>query len=133
MESNNNHYPSIKANATKKVDAETGELIPSKRLSDPVPVIPAKRGPVPVAEATRSFYGATYLFDCIGNSLDIAEDLKKCFPDTYRQILSVAYYLILEDRNPLSCFSKWAAIHKHPAQSSLCNTKTFRMAKFAFT
>lgn len=97
-----------------KLDAETGELIPSKRLSDPVPVIPAKRGPVPVAEATRSFYGATYLFDCIGNSLDIAEDLKKCFPDTYRQILSVAYYLILEDRNPLSRFSKWAAIHKHP-------------------
>jgi len=28
--------------------------------------------------------------------------------------LSIAYYLILEDNNPLSRFPKWAALHKHP-------------------
>ena len=42
----------------------------------------------------------------------VTEDLKTCFPDSYRQILSIAYYLILEDRNPLSRFPRWAAIHR---------------------
>lgn len=37
-----------------------------------------------------------------------------CFPETYKKILSGAYYLILEDRNPLSRFSKWARPHVHP-------------------
>jgi transposase len=41
-------------------------------------------------------------------------DLKQCFPNTYKQILSIAYYLILEDKNPLSRFPKWASTHKHP-------------------
>ncbi len=44
-------------------------------------------------------YGATYLFDAIGQKLDIIRDLQKCFPETYKQILSTAYYLILEDKN----------------------------------
>jgi transposase len=44
----------------------------------------------------------------------VTEDLKTCFPESYRQILSLAYYLILEDRNPLSRFPRWAAIHRHP-------------------
>ncbi|MDP1007466.1 hypothetical protein, partial [Klebsiella pneumoniae] len=44
----------------------------------------------------------------------MTEDLKTCFPESYRQILSIAYYLILEDRNPLSRFPRWAAIHRHP-------------------
>lgn len=41
-------------------------------------------------------------------------DLKHCFPHTYKQILSLAYYLILEDANPLSCFTKWSKLHRHP-------------------
>ena len=44
----------------------------------------------------------------------MTEDLRTCFPESYRQILSIAYYLILEDRNPLSRFPRWAAIHRHP-------------------
>ncbi|MCK9230486.1 MAG: hypothetical protein RBS58_07240 [Syntrophales bacterium] len=63
---------------------------------------------------SRSFYGATYLFDAIGEKLGITADLRKCFPGTYKQTLSTTYYLIMEDRNPLSRFSKWAATHKHP-------------------
>jgi len=45
----------------------------------------------PVKEYKRTFYGATYLFDEIGKKLGIVEDLKKCFPDSYEQILSIAY------------------------------------------
>lgn len=93
---------------------ESGNLIPSKRFSEPQPVLPLKRGPVPVTQAKQSFHGATYLFDALGDQLGITKDLKICFPDAYKQILSIAYYLILEDRNPLSRFPKWARTHKHP-------------------
>jgi len=55
-------------------------------------------------ETSRSFYGATYLLDAIGDKLGITDDVKQCFPNSYRQILSIAYYLILEDRNPLFRF-----------------------------
>ena len=60
---------------------------------------PAKQGPIPSTVMKRSFYGATYLFDKIGELLAITADLKVCFPESYKQILSIAYFFILEDRN----------------------------------
>jgi len=50
----------------------------------------------------------------MGEMLGITADLKRCFPDTYQQILSLAYYLILEENNSLSRFPKWSALHIHP-------------------
>jgi transposase len=69
---------------------------------------------VPATEETRKFYGATYLLDSIGNQIGIAKDLKICFPKTYKQILSLAYYLIIEPESPLYRFEKWGILHKHP-------------------
>jgi transposase len=71
-------------------------------------------GPVIVSASSRLFCGATALFDAIGEKLGITEDLKTCFPDSWKEILSIAYYLILEDRNPLSRFPRWASNHRHP-------------------
>jgi len=73
-----------------------------------------RRGPVPVTSYSRLFCGATALFDAIGEELGITEDLRECFPETWKQILSLAYFLILEDRNPLSRFPRWASNHRHP-------------------
>ena len=90
-----------------KIDPETGEIKPTtrkKRVANETPWLYAK----------RTFYGATYLFDCIVDSTGITDDLKECFPDNYKQILSIAYYLILEDKNPLSRFPKWSRLHDHP-------------------
>jgi hypothetical protein len=87
-----------------KLDPDTGEFVPSKRLAAQDASTAPGRGPVPCVECSRSFYGATYLFDAIGARLGITDDLRRCFPDIYKQILSVAYYLILEDRNPMSRF-----------------------------
>jgi transposase len=95
-----------------KLDPVTGALIPSKRLAEPAP--PAKRGPVPFTETKRLYAGATYLLDAISEKLGIAADLKQCFPDHYKQLLSIAYFLILEDHNPLMRFSKWSLMHRHP-------------------
>ena len=100
-----------------KVDPKTGEIIPTRRYkkrSEPMEAPPAKPGPVPITAMKRCFYGATYLFDQIGKVLGVTEDLKACFPDTYKQILSVAYFLILEENNPLSRFLHWQKYHIHP-------------------
>jgi transposase len=96
-----------------KIDPVTGKIIPSKRSMNDEASIP-KPGPVPSITYKRSFYGATYLFNAIGEKLGITDDLKRCFPESYKQILSIAYYLIMEDRNPLSRFPKWASTHLHP-------------------
>ena len=96
-----------------KLDPVTGELISSKRLEEEA-TLPGKPGPVPSIKSQRLFYGATYLFDAIGEKLRITADLQKCFPQTYKKILSVAYYLVIEDRNPMNRFGKWARTHVHP-------------------
>jgi hypothetical protein len=54
------------------------------------------------------------LLDRIGESTGVAEDIKNCFPDDYDKILSIAYYLILEDKNSLYRFPKWSYLHTHP-------------------
>ena len=110
--------PRSKRTLIGRLDPETGEVVPTdgrgKRRSQMNIDNPAKRGPVPVMQTERLFFGATYLFDQIGIVTGVSADLKTCFPHTYKQILSVAYYLILEDQNPLFRFKKWAALHKHP-------------------
>ncbi|MBR5757687.1 MAG: IS1634 family transposase [Thermoguttaceae bacterium] len=101
-----------------RLDSESGEIVPTdgrgKRRNQTEPYNPVKRGPTPVARTERLFNGATYLFDQIGVVTGVAKDLKTCFPHTYKQILSIAYYLILEDQNPLFRFKKWGTLHKHP-------------------
>ena len=102
-----------------RLDTSTGAVVPTdgrgKRRGQAKLVSRiVKPGPVPAVHTQRLFYGATYLLDEIGRITGVTDDLKTCFPDTYKQILSVAYYLILEGDNPLSRFRKWALIHKHP-------------------
>lgn len=70
-------------------------------------------------ETTRNFYGATYLLDSIGKKLGLTKDLQKCFGNSYKQILSIAYYLILEDSTPLYRFEKWSILHKHPYDKNI--------------
>jgi len=100
-----------------KIDPATGKIVPTrpyKKKGPPADERPSKPGPPPIVKMQRGFYGATYLFDEIGKITGITDDLKNCFPETYRQILSVAYYLILEENNSLSRFSHWQKLHLHP-------------------
>ncbi len=108
-----------------RLDPETGKIVPTdgrcrKKKEDTA----ATRGPQAAEQTARCFYGATYLLDKIGEKLGITEDLKKCFPDTYRQILSVAYYLVLEDKSPLYRFEKWSSLHKHPYDKEITSQRS---------
>ena len=99
-----------------KVDPITNEIVPTR-----------KKSPMLINSNTiskHSFYGATLLFDEIGKKIGLVNDLKNCFPETYKEILSVAYYLILEDKNPLSRFPKWSATHKHPYGDNISSQKS---------
>lgn len=103
---------------------DNGNLVPSKRLTEPPVSTVIKRGPAPSVSTRHSYYGATYLFDAIGEELGIVQDLKICFPDIYKQILSIAYFLILEDRNSLIRFPKWDRTHYHPHGSSISSQRS---------
>lgn len=100
-----------------KLDPQTGQVLPTrtyKRKSEKASEAPVKPGPVPITKVQRSFYGASYLLDQIGKTTGVMQDLKACFPDTYKNILSIVYYLILEENNALSRFSHWQRLHIHP-------------------
>lgn len=94
-----------------RVDETTGKIVPTDGRGH-------RRGQRKQAQETRGskrcFYGATYLLDAVGAKIGITEDLKRCFPDTYQQILSIVYYLILEENSALSRFGKWSHLHRHP-------------------
>jgi len=100
-----------------KIDPLTGEIIPTRGYKKKGNIIEEnlpKPGPVPMTKIQRSFYGATYLLDQIGDITGVKTDLKACFPSIYKKILSIAYFLILEDSNALSRFSHWQRLHIHP-------------------
>ena len=81
-------------------------------------------GPGSSDSSSRVFCGATHLLDQIGEKLGVEQDLKRCFPDSWKQILSLAYFLILEDHNPLSRFPRWAKSHEHPYDGVLSSQRS---------
>lgn len=110
-----------------KVDSKTGEVVPTdgrgkkrgkSKQQEPASSKP-KPGPVPETRTDRQYYGATYLLDQIGERLGITDDLKACFPNDYKKIESLAYFMILEDTNTISRFSKFAKTHRHPYGSDI--------------
>ena len=111
-----------------KVDPVTNEILPTrgrskkKETTSNLPV--SKRGSRSFCETKHLYYGATYLFDKLADELGLAADLKLCFPDSYKKLLSIAYYLILEDNNPLYRFEKWNHTHKHPYGADICSPRS---------
>ena len=105
-----------------RVDPVTGEIVPTRGYTkriDKEPDTVVKPGPVPISKVQRSFYGASYLLDQIGKATGVEADLKACFPNSYKQLLSIAYYLILEENNSLSRFSHWNRLHIHPCGTDI--------------
>lgn len=107
-----------------------GKLVPNKTYTLQLQLQKAqksstskKRGPVPTDICLRKFYGATYLLDAIAEKTGIASDLKTCFGDLSDEILSLAYYLICEESQPMYRFDKWANLHHHPCGKTLSSQR----------
>lgn len=88
-----------------RVDPVTREIVPTR---------PRKVKAEEVELSKRLFYGATYMLDKIGEQTGVVNDLRECFPNSYREILSMAYYMVLEQKSPLSRFPRFSAMHRHP-------------------
>lgn len=88
-----------------KLDSETGGFIPSKRLS---PEQAAVRDPS-VAATTR-IVGPALVLDRMNADLELDKTLRRAFPETWRQILCMAYYITTRG-GPLSHCEAWSANH----------------------
>jgi len=97
-----------------KLDIDTSKIIYNKRYLEKQEEKNPQVGRKASLSHQRLFCGATYLFDQIVEHLGVKEDLNKCFGELSNQILSIAYYLVLEDRASMSRFGKWARTHTHP-------------------
>ncbi|WP_291492397.1 IS1634 family transposase [Desulfurella sp.] len=98
------------------LDPITQEVVPTKKRNK-------ANKEENISKDSRYFYGATYLFDKIAENIGLSKDLENCFGKDYKKILSIAYYLVLEDKNTLSRFNKWASLHKHPANNSMSSQR----------
>ncbi len=112
-----------------RVDEKTGEIIATdgrrkKEQAVDGQIVAIKRGRVPSLSVKRQFYGATYLLDKIGEKVGITDDLKTCFPKNYKMILSIAYFLILEESNPLFRFGRWERLHRHPYGGDIASQRS---------
>jgi len=112
-----------------RLDEQSGKIVPTdgrgkKNKAKEESEQAKKRGAIPALSVKRSFYGSIYLLDAIGKKLGITADLKQCFPNHYRKILSVVYYLITEDNNSLMRFEKWHHLHPHPYGKNLTSQRS---------
>lgn len=112
-----------------RVDEKTGEIVATdgrgrKESSSDETVIKVKRGRIPSLSVGRQFYGATYMLDKIGEKTGITDDLRTCFPDNHKMILSIAYFLILEENNPLFRFGRWSRLHRHPYGKEIASQRS---------
>ena len=96
-----------------------GEFIPNAKWyalngrdsNTAVPDVPGR--------ATCLYFGATHLLDEVAKASGVTDDLQLCFPDAYKQIFSLAYYLVLEGGISISRFSGWAHDHSHSQRHEL--------------
>ena len=115
-----------------KVDPVSGEIVPTrgrakKGESKTPKALPARTGPVSYTETKHLYFGATYLLEQFADQIGLTTDLKQCFPDIYKKLLSVAFYLVLEDNNPLYRFEKWNLTHKHPYGQDIASPRSSEM------
>ena len=76
------------------------------------------RESISMQKCERKFFGATYLLDAISEKIGLTQDLETCFPENYWEILSIAYFLVLEEEVAMYRFSKWSHTDYHPIPSA---------------
>lgn len=64
----------------------------------------------PIVTASAEIIGPSIILNAITEELGLDKLLKSCFPDTYKQILVMAYYLVVDGR-ALSHCKGWCKSH----------------------
>ena len=93
-----------------KIDPATGEMVPTrKKKSTP------KADPQNTAQLLFSFrrqhFGAVDALQKISKKLKLDQGLQNIFPQDYRAILNLAYYLVLSPTSAVMHYPHWAKMH----------------------
>lgn len=100
-----------------KLDPESGEFIPSKRLAS------EKSTTInPAITASAEIVGPSMVLDTITESLGLKKLLKSCFPQWYQQIITMAYYLVSQG-GALSHCEVWCKGHAAHLKDSLASQR----------
>ncbi len=115
--------PANKQVCVGKLDKVTGAFIPSKRLDD-------KQAAVrdPKVTASVQTIGPTIILDKITKDIGLDQILKKCAPDTYLQLLTMAYFLVAKG-DALSHCETWSKSHINPYNSALTSQRISELLK----
>lgn len=100
-----------------KLDKETGEFIPSKRRTESS----IERLDSSVT-ATSKMIGPTAILDSINEEYEIEKTLKKAMPNSYKQILTLAYYLAAKGEALSRCES-WTKLCDNPFDNVLTSQR----------
>ena len=82
-----------------------------------------KRRPKKNNTCKREFYGDSYLLEQIANKTGILEDLREAFPFNYRELLTLAFYLVLNEGQAMYRFERWALTHYTPSSTRLTSQR----------
>jgi transposase len=99
-----------KNNQIKSTENETNQIIIDEKLT---------KLEVPRNVIEHKQVGATYLLEQISYKIGIYDDLKEIFPTSYLQILSLAFYSILESNSGFYRFNNWAKLYYHPTKQNI--------------
>ena len=101
-----------------RLDPATGAMVPTdgrmRKAKERAAAAPRDEAP-----PARLFAGATWLLDRIAEQTGLEEDLRRVFPESWRELLSVAQFMALSDGMPLYRFGKWGSLHRHPCGHDL--------------
>ncbi|MEO1785359.1 IS1634 family transposase [Thermodesulfobium sp. 4217-1] len=100
-----------------KIDPVTNEFIPSKRLSNTQAAALDK-----TVSATTKIVGPYMVLDLFTRELGLDKELKASFPNTYNEILSMAYYLTISQA-PLSHIASFVKAFEHPSSKELTSQR----------
>ena len=101
-----------------KLDSETGEFIPSKRLNTPsVTLLKA-----PKITVSAEIVGPSMILDSVSQRLGLPKLLKRCFPEIHLEILTMAYYLSSQG-GALSHCEAWGKNHTAPLKKPLSSQR----------
>jgi len=99
-----------------KIDEATGEVVPTGQRGRSG----LSSGSTPVAKC--QVIGPVSLLDAISLETGLPKILKRCFPQTHSQILSLAYFLVQKGL-PLSRCETWSVSHRHPYGGELTSQR----------
>lgn len=110
--------PANKQVCLGKLDKETGEVIPSKRVGG----VAKRAASAPEVTASALVAGPYLLLEKLTSATGLDTMLKKCFPEIHAELLSIVYFIVQKGL-PLAHCEPWSVGHLHPCGKLLISQR----------